>query len=192
MPWTFRRLLSVFVATVIAVAVAVPDCFAAQATTPAAPWRTALSFSLHPPGWRTGQSGTIYEAVGRSHSQVPFSIAWAANVRCPDCAISDPPNATLQELPRDGIIVWAEIAPASVTSPGNRRVTTNYSLTGAYRFACCEGEHVAGGERELYGLGPGRAYGVLVRVYFGAPATTAITAAAQRVLDALRLPGPRS
>lgn len=61
-------------------------------------------------------------------------------------------------------------------------------LRHAKHFACCEGAYVAGGSYELEGVGPGAAYSVIVRVYFGSRPTPARRAHAQRALDRLKLP----
>jgi hypothetical protein len=65
-------------------------------------------------------------------------------------------------------------------------------LADAYKFACCEGAHVPGGEWELRGWGPKRAYTVLIRIYFGSRPSRAMKMKAQRALDRLRLPHARS
>jgi hypothetical protein len=158
----------------------------------AIPWASPLSFTVHAPGWHVGQSGTVHATVGRAQAQVPMSTAWATNVHYRDSATSDPPNTTLQHLSPTGVVVWASIQPSAGWPPDGRRTTKRYSLADSYRFACCEGEYVGGGERELYGFGPGRAYSVLVRIYFGSGPTNAMKVAAQRVLHSLRLPRPRS
>jgi hypothetical protein len=88
-------------------------------------------------------------------------------------------------------VVWASIQPPSGWPPGHRRTSTSLSLADAYRFACCEGAGIAGGEWELCGWGPRRSYSVLVRVYFGSRPSRAMRAQAQGVLDELILPRPR-
>jgi hypothetical protein len=65
------------------------------------------------------------------------------------------------------------------------------TLTAAKRFDCCEAAPVAGGEWELTGAGPGRAYSVIVRIYFGSRPTSAMRQQAQHALDQLALPPPR-
>ena len=155
----------------------------------AIPWLTQLSFGLHAQGWHVGRSGTIHTAVGSSHARVPMSTAWAANVRYRDSATSAPPNATLRHLPPRGIVVWASIQlPTEAWPPDHRRLSVHYSLVNAYRLACCEAAGIGGGEWELYGFGPRRAYTVLVRVYWGSPPTEAMKAEAERALHTLRLP----
>jgi hypothetical protein len=152
----------------------------------AIPWAAPLSFGDPAPGWHVGRSGTVYTKVVRKRE--PLSVAWAANVKYRDVATADPPNRTLRHLPSNGIVVWAAIQPPGNWPPDGRRTTTRYALAYSYRFACCEGASVAGGEWELYGWGPHRAYSVLVRIYFGSPPTRAMKAEAQRTLRTLRLP----
>ena len=155
------------------------------------PWLAPLSFGLHAPGWHVGRSGTVFTTVGRPHVRVPMSTAWAANVRYRDRATSDPPNRTLQHLRPAGVVVWATIQPKAAGWPNHRRFSPRLSLSDAYHFACCEAVSIGGGEWELYGFGPKRAYTVLVRVYWGSPPTRTMKAQATRALRALRLPRAR-
>ena len=155
----------------------------------AVPWAPPLSFSAPASGWHVGRSGTAYTKMMRKRE--PLSVAWAANVKYRDVATADPPNRTLRHLPSTAIVVWAAIQPPGDWPPDGRRTTTRYVLADAYRFACCEGVSVAGGEWELYGWGPHRAYSVLVRIYFGSRPTRAMKAEAQRTLRTLRLPNAR-
>ncbi len=139
------------------------------------------------PGWQTGASGTVrslYGAPGAGPAPKQ-SAAWIAkNVRYRDLATADPPNKTLAHLPRGGVIVWAIIfQPAT-----GRQQPIRLDFSRAKHFPCCEGEYVAGGEYELAGPGPGRAYETIVRIYFGSHPTCALRAEAQRGLNQLRLP----
>jgi hypothetical protein len=68
---------------------------------------------------------------------------------------------------------------------------SGFSVAKAYRFRCCEGADVPGGEWDLYGWGPQHAYSVLVRIYFGSAPTQAMKAQAQRAVGRLRLPVAR-
>ncbi len=132
----------------------------------AIPWLTPLSFGLHAKGWHVGQSGT-YHTVWCSQTCGARSTAWAANVRYRDSARSDPPNRTLEHRPADGVVVWASIQGCTMGWPSDhRRVNVHYALADAYRFPCCEAAAIGGGEWELYGFGPKRAYSVLVRIYW--------------------------
>src|SRR5262249_59155595 len=83
------------------------------------PWLTPVSLGLHARGWYVGESGT------RRQSFLPrtYSAAWAANVRCRDCATSDPPNATLRSLSRRGVILRVRIQRPGPTGwpPQGRR-----------------------------------------------------------------------
>jgi len=116
------------------------------------------------------------------------STAWMAiGVRYRDRPTADPPNATLSQLPRRGIVVFAAVYQ-SAGSTGRR---VDLHLDSAHRYPCCDGTHVAGGEYELAGAGPADAYSVIVRVYFGSPPTRSMRAQAQRALDQLELPPPR-
>jgi hypothetical protein len=154
-----------------------------------APWAHALGFQPLP-GWRAGASGTTGSAyvAPNTKTAVPLeSTAWIAkNVHYIDDATADPPNATLARLPANGVIIWAVIF-----SPANSRTSLHLDLRTARHLACCEGEYVAGGNYELSGYGPKRAYSVIVRVYFGSRPTKATLAQAQRALDHLQLPSPR-
>jgi len=156
----------------------------------AAPWTHPLRFGALP-GWRTGRSGDTRSAyVGsRTRATVPLeSTAWAAKgVRYRDDPTADPPNRTLRRLPRGAVVVWAVVYEPAATDERPLRL----DLRRARRLACCEGERVAGGEWELAGTGPARAYSAIVRIYFGSPPTRAMQAQAQRALDALELPAPR-
>ena len=155
-----------------------------------APWVNSLAFRPLP-GWHTGTSGNVGSAyVGkRKYPSVrQESSAWiATGVRYRDPPTADPPNATLRQLPANGIIVWAVI----YQDPKPSRSRIRLDLAGAKHFACCEGAAVATGVYELTGSGPSRAYSVIVRVYFGSPPSRASRLQGQRALDQLRLPAPR-
>jgi hypothetical protein len=151
----------------------------------ASPWLTPVSLALHAPGWHVGRSGTRHEtALPRT-----YSVAWAATVRCRECATSNPPNDTLRALPPRGIVMRVSIQPPDPTGwpPRGRRLSRGYSLAHAYRFPCCEAVPI-GGVWELYGFGPQRAYSVIVDVYWGSGPTRAMQAAARRAISTLRLP----
>lgn len=155
-----------------------------------APWTQPLSF--HPlVGWQSGTSGnthSVYDGHG-THVATPLeSTAWfAKGVRYRDAPTADPPNKTLQHLPRQAVIVWAVIYnPADVGQQPIR-----LALSAAKRFACCEAVGLVGGEYELTGAGPSRAYSVIVRIYFGERPTSVMRAQAQRALNQLRLPRAR-
>jgi hypothetical protein len=155
-----------------------------------APWTHPLVFrSLS--GWTTGASGTVHSAyIGHNkYLRGPVeSAAWIAkNVRYRSPATEDPPNGTLTRLPRRGLIVWAVIYGPVARGEGMIRL----DLRLAKHFPCCEGEYVAGGTDELWGAGPGRAYSVIVRVFFGSRATRAMKSDAQRAVRSLKLPRAR-
>lgn len=158
----------------------------------AVPWLSPLSFGLHVQGWHVGSTGTTTDRIGAT--RFVTSVAWAANVRCVDCATADPPNVTLGRLPRTGIVVRARIDPVDGRRwpPGGRRLSPRLSLADAYRFRCCETGRLAGGEWELYALGPRGGYRVLVRVYWGSGPTKAMVAAARHAIRTLRLPAVRA
>ena len=155
-----------------------------------APWSHPLGFA-RVAGWTSGQSGNTQSVyVGRSKRAAVSleSAAWIAkDVRYRDDPTADPPNTTLRQLSPQAVIVWAVIFGSA--SAGQRPV--RLSLGAAKRFACCEAVGLPGGEYELTGSGPGRAYSVIVRIYFGARPTSAMRAEAQRGLSALQLPSPR-
>ena len=115
------------------------------------------------------------------------STAWIARgVRYRDARTADPPEATLSQLPRRGVIVFATIYQAA--QHAQRRIDLHFRK--ATRYPCCDGTYVAGGEYALAGAGPG-AYSVIVRVYFGSSPTRSLRAEAQRAIDQLELPLPR-
>jgi hypothetical protein len=155
-----------------------------------APWTHPLSFGQLA-GWETGHSGNMRSAyVGRNpRVVVPLeSTAWIARrVHYRDEPTADPPNKTLKHLPRRAVIVWAVIYNPTPSAQKPIRLM----LSAAKRFDCCEAAAVAGGEWELDGTGPGRAYSVIVRIYFGSRPTSAMRQQAQRALDQLALPSPR-
>ena len=154
-----------------------------------APWAHPLAFEAIP-GWQTGASGNTHSAyVGqRTRAVVPLeSTAWIAkNVRYRDGATADPPNATLAHLRANGLIVWAVIY-----NPANSETPLRLDLRRARHLKCCEAVYIAGGNYELTGYGPARAYSVIVRVYVGSQPTKTALAQAQRALNHLRLPSPR-
>jgi len=116
------------------------------------------------------------------------STAWMARgVRYRDRASADPPVTTLSRLPRQGIVVFAVI----YESGRHREKRIALRLDRSSRAPCCDGTYVAGGEYGLAGAGPGAAYSVIVRVYFGSPPTRSMRAQAQRALEHLELPVPR-
>jgi hypothetical protein len=155
-----------------------------------APWLRPLAF--HPlPGWHTGMSGnqrSRYVGPPAKRVATPLeSSAWIArNLRFRNDA-TDPPNNTLKHLPRSGVIVWAVIY--NPAQKGAKPV--RFNLGGAEHFACCEAMGLVAGDYELTGYGPGRAYSVIVRIYFGSRPTSVLRAEARRALDQLELPLPR-
>jgi hypothetical protein len=156
-----------------------------------APWAHPLRFGPLA-GWRRGASGTVpslYDNVSSRVRAPKMSTAWIAtrNVRYRDSATSDPPNRTLRRLPRDGVVVWAVI---SQSRPWRLR-PIRLDLRRARHYACCEGAYLTAGSYELVGLGPGRAYAVIVRIYFGSRPDRRARARAQRALDQLELPRHR-
>ena len=154
-----------------------------------APWAQPLRFRPLP-GWQRGASGTVnssYGPVPRIDSPKE-SIAWMAKgVRYRDRPTADPPEATLSRLPRQGIVVFAVV----YQSAQNTQRQIDLQFDRARRYPCCDGTYVAGGEFGLTGAGPAAAYSVIVRVYFGSPATRSMRAQAQRALDHLEPPLPR-
>jgi hypothetical protein len=154
-----------------------------------APWAQPLRFRPFP-GWRHGASGTLDSSYGpvRGVDSPKESTAWAARgVHYRDRPTADPPVATLARLPRQGIVVFAVIYESA--RPGARQIALR--LDRATRFPCCDGTSVAGGEYGLAGAGPGAAYSVIVRVYFGSPPNRLMRTQAQRALEHLELPLPR-
>ncbi len=155
-----------------------------------APWSHPLQFGQIA-GWQAGRSGNTRSAyVGPGpQARVPLeSAAWTATgTRYRDNATADPPNLTLKHLAPGAVVVWAVIYTATAAQDRPIRL----ALKTARRLLCCEGEHVAGGEWELSGAGPRRAYSVVVRIYFGSRPSSAMQAQARRALGALRLPRSR-
>jgi len=154
-----------------------------------APWAQPLRFRPAP-GWRTGSSGTFASSYGPAPGTASpkESTAWMARgVTYRDRRAADPPDATLSRLPRGAVLVFATIYESGVER--GRRIRLR--LDRAQRFPCCDGTYVPGGEYALSGLGPGAAYSVVVRVYFGSRPTRSMRAQAQRALDHVALPRPR-
>jgi len=154
-----------------------------------APWSQPLSFE-HAIGWQVGASGntnSVYVGHTKSAGEPLESAAWMARgVRYRDPATADPPNKTLARLPKDAVIVWAVIY--NPVEPGEKSIRLDFSA--ARRYACCEAARIPA-EYELTGSGPGNAYSVIVRIYFGSPANPRLRAEAQLALQHLRLPAPR-
>ena len=154
-----------------------------------APWSHPLGFA-HVAGWTSGRSGTtqsVYAGPNKWAAASLESAAWIAkDVRYRDDPTADPPNETLRHISRQAEIVWAVVYSAQA-GPKPIRL----SLGAAKRFACCDAVGLPGGEYELTGSGPGRAYSVIVRIYFGERPTSAMRAQVQQALNALRLPSPR-
>lgn len=154
-----------------------------------APWSQAVRF-LPLPGWHTGTNGTFSSSYGPvpDVAAPKESTAWMARgVRYRDRRTADPPDATLARLEPGGTLVFATIYESGAKH--GRRI--GLRLDRARRFPCCDGTYVPGGEYALSGLGPGAAYSVVVRVYFGSRPTRSMRAQAQRALDRLALPRPR-
>jgi hypothetical protein len=150
------------------------------------PWAQPLGFRPLQ-GWNHGASGTFNSSYGPAeHIASPReSTAWTAKgVRYRDRLTADPPTATLSRFPRGGILVSAVIYQSS--QGAGERIALR--LDRAKRYPCCDGTYVAGGEYGLTGAGPGAAYSVIVRVYFGSPPTRSMREQAQRALDHLELP----
>lgn len=153
-----------------------------------APWSQPLRF-LPMSGWRGGTNGTFDSSYGPvpGVASPKESTAWTARgVRYRDRRTADPPDATLSHLPRSAILVFATIYESGRSA--GRRIQLR--LDRARRFPCCDGTYVPGGEYALSGLGPGAAYSVIVRIYFGSRPTRSMRAQAQRALDHLELPRP--
>ena len=154
-----------------------------------APWAQPPRFRPLP-GWQRGTSGTFNSSYGPAGdiASPKESTAWIVQgVRYRDGPRADPPDATLSELRRGGIVVFAVV----YQSPKNAARRIVLRLADARRYPCCDGTYVAGGEYGLAGAGPLAAYSVIVRVYFGSPPTRTMRAEAQRALDHLELPWPR-
>ena len=146
-----------------------------------APWAHLLGFHALP-GWQTGASGTTHSRYG-GHAGSE-SAAWIArNVRYRDPPTADPPNKTLAHLPRNAVIVWA--VTYSPVQDRQRPILLDFAK--ARRFDCCEATYVADGEYELSGSGPGHAYSMIVRIYFGSHPTSRLRALAQLALRQLQL-----
>jgi hypothetical protein len=162
------------------------ELFAAVAL---APWAQPLRFRPLA-GWQHGASGTFSSSYGPAGdiASPKESTAWTARgVRYRDRRMSDPPTATLRQLPRDGVLVFAVIYQAA------RRPERPIALRldRATHYPCCDGTYIAGGEYGLTGAGLGGAYSVIVRVYFASRPTRSMRAQAQDALDRLELPAPR-
>lgn len=154
-----------------------------------APWAQQLRFRPLQ-GWRAGANGTFDSSYGPvSQAAAPKeSTAWmTSGVAYRDRRTADPPEVTLTQLPPRGVLVFAVIYESGLSR--GRPIVLR--LDRATRYPCCDGTYVAGGEFALAGVGPGDAYAVNVRVYFGSRPTRSMRAQAQNALDHLQLPSPR-
>jgi hypothetical protein len=154
-----------------------------------APWAQPVRFRPLP-AWENGASGTFQSSYGPvpGVTEPEESTAWIARgARYRDRKTADPPDATLSQLPPEGIVIFATV----YESAGHSGRPIELRLGRARRYACCDGTYVAGGEYALAGAGPAAAYSVIVRVYFGSPPTPSMRIRAQRALDQLVLPAPR-
>lgn len=155
-----------------------------------APWAQPVRFRPLA-GWQTGHSATVTSTYGPvpGVASPKESIAWmATGVRFGDRPTADPPARTLAHLPPRGILVSVVIYESGRKT--ERPIELRFVR--ARRFPCCDGTYVAGGEYGLSGRGPRNAYSVIVRVYFGSKPTRSMRTQAQRALDRVELPQPRS
>ena len=109
-----------------------------------APWAQPLRFQPLQ-GWQTGASGTFNSSYGTvpNTASPKESTAWMARgVRYRDRRTADPPQATLAQLPRQGIVVFAVV----YQSAQNTEEQIDLRIDRARRFPCCDGTYVAGGE----------------------------------------------
>jgi hypothetical protein len=154
-----------------------------------APWAQPVHFRPLP-GWRVGASGTFASSYGPvpKNASPTESTAWMTRgVRYRDRRTADPPDATMSRLPPHAILVFAVVYESG--SATGRMIDLRFGR--ATRYRCCDGTYVAGGEYALAGMGPGAAYSVIVRIYFGSPPTRSMCTQAQQALDRLELPRPR-
>ena len=114
-----------------------------------APWAQPLRFRPLP-GWQAGTNGTFSSSYGPvpDVASPKESTAWMVRgVRYRDARTADPPEATLSQLPRGGIVVFATIYQAAQNA--QRRIDLRFEA--AKRYPCCDGTYVAGGEYALAG-----------------------------------------
>ena len=129
------------------------DVIALVAAIAVAPWTQPVRFRPLP-GWQNGASGTLSSSYGPvpGVASPKEATAWmATDVRYRDPATADPPNATLSQLPRRGIVVFATV----YESAAKTKRLGDLRLDRARRYPCCDGTYVPGGEYELAGAGPG-------------------------------------
>ena len=154
-----------------------------------APWAQPLRFRPLA-GWHTGANGTFDSSYGPAPTTASpkESTAWMTRgVRYRDRRRADPPDATMSRLGPGAILVFAVVYESG--RDAGRPIVLRFGA--ATRRRCCDGTYVAGGQYALAGLGPGAAYSVIVRVYFGSRPTAAMRRQAQQALDRLVLPRPR-
>ena len=155
-----------------------------------APWLKPLSF--HPAaGWHVGTSGTVRTArnsVGKAvRLRYPESTAWTANVRYRDPATAEPPQRTVSNLGKSGIVVTAVIKP-----PSNTKQRLSLDLRNARPFNCCDGILPSPTRSfELVGLIGSRRYEVIIDVFFGTTPTGRLWANAQQAVRRIQLPRGR-
>jgi hypothetical protein len=140
----------------------------------------------HHDGWSVGASEPV-EASATGE----FTTAWAATVPYRDEWNALPPHATLERLPRNGIVIWVGLSRSNRFPPhtgGSPPLKPPFRLDVFERHSSWEGQVRDLPEYMLWGTVAGQ-YQVDLRVYFGRPdPTDAMLDEAQLTLEGLVLP----
>lgn len=134
-------------------------------------------------GWFVGTSGSRQRGPDNE-----FATAWAATIPYRNGPYELPPFATLEALPRDGILIWVSLFRTPLFAPRWQPVPEPFRLDDAEVLPIWEGQVRDIPEYRIWTQVRGQ-YEVDLRVYFGRPDPTAeMLASAQAMLDLLELP----
>ncbi len=142
-------------------------------------------------GWHAVSSGR-----GARYAHGEYVQAAAATIPYRNDPNDLPPNRTLEELPRDGILVWISLGRDARLPPTALERSDSYERTHPPPYRLSELQRVDGWEGQVRDIPDYRLWGVVgdryivdLRVYFGQEhPTEAMLAEADAVLRALRFP----
>jgi hypothetical protein len=159
-----------------------------------APWLAPVRFA-RTPGWRRSSTGSVlrFRPSGPPDAAWWISSARIGNVPFRDAELADPPWRTLAPRARHMVVVTAQIEPTRRAWRAAPR--PRLDLRDAEAHLCCDNLPPPSiHTRELVRIGERGAYRILVHAYFGRPGgpNAADLRTAQRLVDRLRLPPPRS
>jgi hypothetical protein len=140
-------------------------------------------------GWETGNSGRV-----ETKAQGDWLTAWASTIPYADEWNALPPQATLEKLPRDGIVIWVALErnsrfpPSSTDSSEYPPLTPPIRLEQFERQDGWEGQSRGIPQYVLWGKVRGQ-YHLDLRVFFGTrDPSAAMIGEADRMLGSLQLP----